>query len=130
MKQRQVSSLRRAGVMIEDKEEGKEDVETTRKLSLSGRMTLGQRNKKVVLLVVPEPRTQATFAETQATMLKRLLRFETPAINYSPRLLISLIQGLCYLCHLLPLTVTFNFPKLPSQSLHSTSSSRRVVIQI
>jgi len=35
MKQRQVSSLRRAGDVIEDKEEGKEDVETTRKLSLS-----------------------------------------------------------------------------------------------
>lgn len=58
MEQRQVSSLRRAGDMIEDKEEGKEEVETSRKLSLSGRMTLGQRNKKVVLLLVPEPRTQ------------------------------------------------------------------------
>ena len=61
MKQRQVLSLRRAAAVIEDKEEGKEDVETTRKLSLSGRMTLGQRNKKVVLLVVPEPRTHLSF---------------------------------------------------------------------
>jgi hypothetical protein len=77
MKQRQVSSLRRVCDMIKDKEEEEEQVETTRKVSLSRRLmrvTLGQRKCNVVLLVVPEPRTQARFAETQATMLKRLHR--------------------------------------------------------
>jgi len=45
----------------------------------------------------------------QATILKRLQRFETLAHSDSPKLLISLIQGLCYLYHLLPSAVTIIF---------------------
>jgi hypothetical protein len=128
---RQVSSLRRAGQMIEDwKEDEEEVVETTTEVSLSRKKVHDvndTRTKKVqswwsLSLVRSSHCGDASHAaETHPSASKH------PPTKYSLTLISPLIQGLCYLYHLFSFTATSIVLRSESQSLHSTSELHRVV---